>query len=105
MKKYCLDCNVELELCIAGDDVWTTDHMACPICNGTYEIFVLEKCKCKYAHKDGICRWPTLEGRLNQPLTSEKEALEQLQKTMPLSEYAKKRLKQLCNASATPKDI
>ena len=39
--------------------------------------------------------WPTLQGRLNQPLTSELEALEQLEKSIPLSEYGKKRLKQL----------
>ena len=39
--------------------------------------------------------WPTLEGRLNQPLTSELEALEQLEKCIPLSEYGKKRLNKL----------
>jgi hypothetical protein len=40
-------------------------------------------------------KWPTLEGRLNQPLTSELDALEQLQKNVPLSEYGKTRLKKL----------
>lgn len=38
---------------------------------------------------------PTLEGRLKHALVSELEALRQLEKTMPLSEYAKKRLKKL----------
>ena len=36
--------------------------------------------------------WPTLEGRLNQPLTTEKEALLQLQTMIPLSEEGLKRL-------------
>jgi len=40
-------------------------------------------------------KWPTLEGRLSQPLTTRKEALLQLQKTMPLSEYAQKELNKL----------
>lgn len=39
--------------------------------------------------------WPTLQGRLGNSITSEKEALEQLQKSLPLSEYGKKRLKKL----------
>jgi len=39
--------------------------------------------------------WPTLEGRLSQPLTTELEALQQLQKCMPLSEEGEKRLKKL----------
>jgi hypothetical protein len=37
-----------------------------------------KKCDCKHPHKDGICRWPTLEGRLNQPITTRKQALLQL---------------------------
>lgn len=39
-------------------------------------------------------QWPTLEGRLSQPLTSEKEALIQLQKVSPgiMTEYALKKL-------------
>jgi hypothetical protein len=40
-------------------------------------------------------KWPTLEGRLSQPLTTELEALKQLQTMIPLSEYGKRRLKQL----------
>jgi len=36
--------------------------------------------------------WPTLKGRLNQPITTECEALEQLSKTMNLSDLAKKKL-------------
>lgn len=39
--------------------------------------------------------WPTLAGRLNHPIVSELEALEQLEKTMQLSEYGRKRLKKL----------
>jgi len=37
-------------------------------------------------------KWPTLEGRLNQPLTTERQALEQLQTMMPLSKRGLKRL-------------
>lgn len=77
MEKYCLTCKKKLELC-KGEEPWNTNHMICTICNGTYNIFELEKCECKYAHQDGICRWPTLEGRFNHPVTSEKEALLQL---------------------------
>jgi len=40
-------------------------------------------------------KWPTLEGRLNQPLTSTKDALLQLQTMIPLSEYGLKILKKL----------
>jgi hypothetical protein len=40
-------------------------------------------------------KWPTLEGRLNNPLTSELDALLQLGKSVPLSEYGKKRVEQL----------
>jgi hypothetical protein len=38
-------------------------------------------------------KWPTLEGRLNQPLTTELEALEQLETMIPLSDHGKRRLK------------
>jgi hypothetical protein len=64
------------------------------VCDGTYNIFDLEKCDCKYGHAAGKCKWPTLEGRLNQPLTSEKEALLQLYKIggCELSEAALKRV-------------
>ena len=38
-------------------------------------------------------KWPTLEGRLNQPLTSEEEALEQMERNGDiLTPYAKKKL-------------
>jgi len=77
MTKYCKICDRQLELC-QGVEPWNTDHMICPICNGTYNIDELEKCNCKYGHADGKCKWPTLEGRLNQPLTSKKEALLQM---------------------------
>lgn len=40
-----------------------------------------------------MSKWPTLEGRLSQPLTSEGEALEQLSKTMELTAVGKKKLK------------
>jgi hypothetical protein len=46
-------------------------------------------------------QWPTLEGRLNQPLTSELQALEQFERCHleaggpELSEHAKKRLERL----------
>ena len=41
-------------------------------------------------------KWPTLEGRLKHPLTSEKQALLQLKKSgVPLSEYGEKFLKKL----------
>lgn len=42
-----------------------------------------------------MSNWPTLEGRLSQPLTSELQALEQLEKSIPLSPYGKKRLETL----------
>lgn len=45
--------------------------------------------------KDHKNNWPTLKGRLSQPLTSEKEALEQLEKSVTLSKLGKKRLKKL----------
>ena len=77
MTKYCKTCDVELEFC-KGVEPWNTDHMICPVCNGTYEIFELEKCDCKYGHWNDKCQWPTLEGRLNQPLTTEKDALLQM---------------------------
>ena len=41
------------------------------------------------------CKWPTLEGRLKNYLTSELEALEQLEKSIPLSPYGKRRLENL----------
>ena len=77
MEKYCKTCDVKLEF-VKGNEPWDEDHFQCPICCGTYNIFNLEKCDCKYAHPDGICRWPTLEGRLSQPLTSRCEALKQM---------------------------
>lgn len=40
-------------------------------------------------------KWPTLEGRLKNSLTTELEALEQLEKSVPLTEHGKKRLKKL----------
>jgi urocanate hydratase len=41
-------------------------------------------------------RWPTLEGRLKQSLTCEKQALKQLKQSgLPLSEYGEKLLKKL----------
>jgi bacterioferritin (cytochrome b1) len=33
-------------------------------------------------------KWPTLEGRLNQPLTDELTALQQLKQVLPLSKQA-----------------
>jgi hypothetical protein len=40
--------------------------------------------------------WPTLEGRLNHSLTSEKQALEQLKQSgIQLSEYGEKLLEKL----------
>jgi hypothetical protein len=38
--------------------------------------------------------WPTLEGRLSQPLTSRVEAVRQLQTTMPITPVAQAVLKQ-----------
>jgi len=38
--------------------------------------------------------WPTLEGRLSQPLTSRVEAVRQLQTTMPITPIAQAVLKQ-----------
>ena len=40
-------------------------------------------------------KWPTLDGRLNQPITSELEALEQLEKTLPLTNEALKKIELL----------
>ena len=42
-------------------------------------------------------QWPTLEGRLNNPLTDELTALLQLKESVPLSELGEKRLNQLLN--------
>jgi hypothetical protein len=39
-------------------------------------------------------QWPTLEGRLSQPLTSRVEAVRQLQTTMPITSVAQAVLKQ-----------
>ena len=44
---------------------------------------------------NGAISWPTLDGRLSQPIVTELEALEQLEKCMPLSEEGTKRLKKL----------
>jgi hypothetical protein len=93
MIKFCKTCNVLLEL-VHNHEPHSEDHYQCPVCDGTYNIFDLEKCDCKYGHAAGKCKWPTLEGRLNQPLTSEKEALLQLYKIggCELSEAALKRV-------------
>ena len=45
-------------------------------------------------NEKAIVLWPTLEGRLQQPLTSVEDALKQLQQTMPLSDYAKQILEE-----------
>ena len=39
--------------------------------------------------------WPTLKGRLKNPLTSELEALEQLSQVIELTEFAKRRKEKL----------
>src|SRR5580658_3280876 len=44
--------------------------------------------------------WPTLKGRLSQPLTSRVEAVRQLQTTMPLTPVAQGMLKQSNGASS-----
>jgi hypothetical protein len=45
--------------------------------------------------------WPTLEGRLKQPLTSEKQALEQLKQSgIQLSEYGEKLLEKFLNVKS-----
>lgn len=41
--------------------------------------------------------WPTLEGRQNQSIATELEALQQLEQCVPLSEYGKERLRKLLN--------
>jgi hypothetical protein len=38
-------------------------------------------------------KWPTLQGRLNNPLTSRAEAIKQLKITTPITETAKNVLK------------
>ena len=48
-------------------------------------------------------KWPTLEGRLSQPIASELEALEQLAKSVELTELAKKKLKKLRKGLTNPK--
>jgi len=55
----------------------TTTMYVCPNCDETVRLI----------------KEPTLKGRLNQPLTTRLEALEQLKKTMPLSELGEKVLK------------
>jgi len=45
-------------------------------------------------------QWPTLEGRLSQPLTSRVEAVRQLQTTMPITPAARAVLKQSNGASS-----
>lgn len=40
-------------------------------------------------------KWPTLEDRLNNPIATELEALEQMASMVELSEYGKKKLKKL----------
>jgi hypothetical protein len=45
-------------------------------------------------------QWPTLEGRLSQPLTSREEAVRQLQTTMPITSVAQGVLKQSNAASS-----
>ena len=48
--------------------------------------------------------WPTLQGRMSQPLTSRVEAVRQLQATMPLSPAAQAVLKQSnAGSSSGPK--
>ena len=44
--------------------------------------------------------WPTLEGRLSQPLTSRVEAVRQLQTTMPITPLAQAVLKQSSGGSS-----
>jgi hypothetical protein len=45
-------------------------------------------------------QWPTLEGRLSQPLTSRVEAVRQLQTMMPITPVARAVLKQSNGASS-----
>ena len=45
-------------------------------------------------------QWPTLEGRLSQPLVSRAEAVRQLQTTMPIMSVAQAVLKQNSGASS-----
>jgi hypothetical protein len=45
-------------------------------------------------------QWPTLEGRLSQPLTSRVEAVRQLQITMPITPLARAVLQQSNGASS-----
>ena len=44
--------------------------------------------------------WPTLAGRLSQPLTSRVEAVRQLQTTIPITSVARSVLKQSNTASS-----
>ena len=78
MKKYCKTCDVPLDFVLAiPNDVYSTEHLICPICYGTYNIIEVGGCNCKYAHV-GSCPWPTLQGRLNNPITSRYEGLKQM---------------------------
>lgn len=52
-----------------------------------------------------MSKWPTLAGRLNQPPTSELEALEQLARSMPLSPLGQKRLERLRKKSRKNKKL
>jgi uncharacterized protein (DUF433 family) len=56
-------------------------------------IAVIEAGQLKMLETVGHARWPTLEGRLNQPLTSRVEAVRQLQTTMPITPVAQGVLK------------
>jgi hypothetical protein len=46
--------------------------------------------------------WPTLEGRLSQPITSELEALKQLKTMVPLSKHGEDKLKKLTSHQGYP---
>jgi len=49
----------------------------------------------------GKQQWPTLAGRLSQPLTSRLEAVRQLQTTMPITPVAQNVLKQNNSGSSS----
>ena len=64
------------------------NHGSCPHCQKN------RKHKTKKREPVEDKSWPTLEGRLNQPITSDVEAISQLQDMkMPLSQLAKDILK------------
>ena len=50
-------------------------------------------------------KWPTLEGRLNHPLTDELTALQQLENVLELNEFAKKKLEKLQKNEIPEKSI